>query len=158
MRLWTLHPKYLDAKGLSAVWREALLAQKVLQGKTRGYKNHPQLIRFQKRRNAIPAIGRYLLEIHKEGARRGYAFDRRKIVSTRSVQPIPTARGQLIFERDHLLAKLAIRDRKKYRELRREKRLVPHPMFIIIPGGIEGWEKNTSRTVKNGGGEHPIRK
>lgn len=33
MRLWTLHPKYLDTKGLVALWREALLAQKVLQGK-----------------------------------------------------------------------------------------------------------------------------
>jgi hypothetical protein len=36
MRLWTLHPKYLDARGLVALWREALLAQKVLRGATRG--------------------------------------------------------------------------------------------------------------------------
>jgi hypothetical protein len=28
---------------LVAVWREGLLAQAVLQGKTNGYKNHPQL-------------------------------------------------------------------------------------------------------------------
>ncbi len=47
MRLWSLHPKYLDRQGLLAVWREGLLAQKVLQGKTKGYKNHPQLKRFQ---------------------------------------------------------------------------------------------------------------
>jgi hypothetical protein len=32
MRLWSLHPRYLDAKGLQAVWREGLLAKKVLQG------------------------------------------------------------------------------------------------------------------------------
>jgi len=25
MRLWTLHPKYLDARGLVALWREGLL-------------------------------------------------------------------------------------------------------------------------------------
>ena len=41
MKLWSIHPKYLDAKGLVALWREALLAQKVLDGKTEGYKNHP---------------------------------------------------------------------------------------------------------------------
>ncbi|HKX52383.1 MAG TPA: pyrimidine dimer DNA glycosylase/endonuclease V [Nitrosospira sp.] len=37
MRLWTLHPRYLDTKGLVAAWREALLAQKVLSGLTSGY-------------------------------------------------------------------------------------------------------------------------
>jgi len=31
MRLWTIHPKYLDRQGLLALWREALLAQKVLR-------------------------------------------------------------------------------------------------------------------------------
>lgn len=43
MRLWSLHPQYLDAKGLVALWREGLLAQAVLAGQTRGYKRHPQL-------------------------------------------------------------------------------------------------------------------
>jgi hypothetical protein len=33
MRLWSLHPEYLDANGLVALWREALLAQAFLQGK-----------------------------------------------------------------------------------------------------------------------------
>lgn len=32
MRLWSLHPSYLDAVGLVALWREGLLARKVLQG------------------------------------------------------------------------------------------------------------------------------
>ncbi|WP_368086417.1 pyrimidine dimer DNA glycosylase/endonuclease V [Nitrosomonas sp. Nm34] len=26
MRLWSIHPKYLDAKGLLALWREGLQA------------------------------------------------------------------------------------------------------------------------------------
>jgi hypothetical protein len=46
MRLWSVHPRYLDRQGLTAAWREALLAQKVLTGTTRGYRNHPQLVRF----------------------------------------------------------------------------------------------------------------
>ena len=37
IRIWTLHPKYLDAKGLVAVWREALLAKHVLENKAKGY-------------------------------------------------------------------------------------------------------------------------
>ena len=48
MRLWSLHPKYLDIKGLVACWREGLLARKVLLDQTKGYKNHPQLIRFNR--------------------------------------------------------------------------------------------------------------
>jgi hypothetical protein len=36
MRLWSLHLKYLDAKGLVAVW--GLLAKKVSKEKTKGYK------------------------------------------------------------------------------------------------------------------------
>ncbi|MFZ2406304.1 MAG: pyrimidine dimer DNA glycosylase/endonuclease V [Methylobacter sp.] len=33
--------------GLLALWREALLAQKVLRGESRGYRHHPQLARFR---------------------------------------------------------------------------------------------------------------
>jgi hypothetical protein len=43
MRLWSVHPKYLDARGLVALWREGLLAQAVLRGRTSGYVRHPQL-------------------------------------------------------------------------------------------------------------------
>ena len=32
MRLWSLSPRYLDVKGLVAVWREGLLADAVLLG------------------------------------------------------------------------------------------------------------------------------
>ena len=38
MRLWSLHPRYFDSKGLTAAWREALLARAVLTGQTRGYR------------------------------------------------------------------------------------------------------------------------
>src|SRR5579862_5032823 len=79
MRLWTLHPKYLDAKGLVALWREALLAQKVLRGKTKGYRHHPQLARFKAHENPVVALAAYLREVHKEAKRRGYAFDGSKI-------------------------------------------------------------------------------
>ncbi|WP_396134581.1 pyrimidine dimer DNA glycosylase/endonuclease V [Cellulomonas sp. ATA003] len=47
MRIWSVHPRYLDRQGLTAGWREGLLAQKVLTGTTKGYRNHPQLRRFR---------------------------------------------------------------------------------------------------------------
>lgn len=144
MRLWTLHPKYLDREGLAAVWREGLLAQKVLSGNTRGYKYHPQLIRFRKQRQPLAAIGAYLQAIHDEAASRGYAFDRRKIRRARSVKRIPVQRGQLKFERGHLLAKLKSRDREKYRELRKARRPVPHPLFLLTGGGTEDWERGST--------------
>jgi hypothetical protein len=63
MRLWSLHPKYLDAKGLVALWREALLAQAVLRGNTRGYQNHPQLLRFRQQSSPLSAIASYLVSV-----------------------------------------------------------------------------------------------
>ena len=60
MRIWSLHPQYLDARGLVALWREALLAQSVLRGATRGYRQHPQLVRFRRRPSPTGAIAEYL--------------------------------------------------------------------------------------------------
>jgi hypothetical protein len=142
MRLWTLRPKYLDQKGLTAVWREGLLAQKVLRGKTRGYRNHPQLDRFRECGKPVAAIGMYLRAVREEAARRGYLFDRTKIQSARCDLRIPAARGQMEFEWSHLLAKVKARDRAKYRELRMVLRPDPHPLFRIIRGRREGWEKS----------------
>jgi hypothetical protein len=142
MRLWSLHPKYLDRKGLTAVWREGLLAQKVLAGETRGYRNHPQLTRFRECRRPVSAIGLYLRAVYDEAARRGYAFDARKINSSRCVMRLPVKRGQIKFEWRHLLAKLRRRDRKKYLEIRAVSHPKPHPLFRITAGGVEDWERN----------------
>jgi len=54
MRLWSLHPKYLDAQGLVALWHEALLAKAVLRNETKGYRNHLQLERF--RASSMPLL------------------------------------------------------------------------------------------------------
>jgi hypothetical protein len=148
MRLWSLHPKYLDQKGLTAVWREGLLAQKVLLGETRGYRNHPQLTRFRKCGKPVSAIGLYLKAVYDEAARRGYAFDARKIRSPRSVLRIPVNRGQIEFEWRHLTAKLRRRDRKKYLEIRSVSRPVPHPLFRITAGGVEDWERDPDAVSK----------
>lgn len=76
-----MHPQHLDRIGLVACWREALLAQAVLAGNTRGYQRHPQLTRFRATPEPLAAIGAYLEGIVDEADARGYHFDREKVLS-----------------------------------------------------------------------------
>lgn len=140
MRLWSLHPSYLDARGLTALWREGLLAQKVLRGLTRGYRHHPQLARFRARPKPVAAIASYLEAVLEEAVRRGYRFDARKIGAGRMRGTMPVTRGQLAFERGHLLRKLKVRSPRDY-AARRKLALRPHPLFHAVPGGVAAWER-----------------
>src|SRR6186713_593859 len=110
MRLWTLHPKYLDAKGLVALWREGLLARAVLRGETKGYRNHPQLDRFRHRADPVAAIDAYLHAVVDEADARGYRFDRGKLGPAARPRPQLVGAGQLAYEWRHLMAKLCARD------------------------------------------------
>ena len=141
MRLWTLHPQYLDAKGLVALWREALLAQKVLQGGTRGYRHHPQLRRFLATPRPAAALARYLAAVHEESVRRGYHFDAAKIAPERFRGFIAETEGQLLYEWAHLRRKVAQRDPVRFRHSRGVVRPEPHPLFRIVPGAVREWEK-----------------
>jgi hypothetical protein len=140
VRLWSLHPRYLDPRGLVALWREALLAQAVLRGETRGYRRHPQLERFRSHAFPRSAINAYLEQIHAEADRRGYMFDLSKIGPVRSVQPIPVTGGQIAFEWRHLMQKLARRSRPLHRHWAGTTRVKCHPSFRRIRGTIEPWE------------------
>lgn len=139
MRLWTLHPRYLDGPGLVALWREALLAQAVLRGRTRGYSFHPQLQRFRACASPRAAINAYLFEVHQEAARRGYAFDRSKIRRC-DCEAIPVTRGQLDYEWERLLAKLRLRNPAFYRA-NMQVRPQAHPLFRVTRGPIAPWER-----------------
>jgi hypothetical protein len=141
VRLWSIHPKYLDRAGLAALWRESLLAQKVLNGKTRGYKNHPQLRRFRSHSQPRKAIGRYLREVWKESKMRGYNFNQAMIEASGPTGKIPVNLGQLRYEFDLLRAKLRKRSRVKYHTLPSAANAQPHPLFRIVEGEIEEWEK-----------------
>ncbi len=141
MRLWSLHPKYLDSKGLVALWREALLAQKVLQGKTSGYRHHPQLHRFKHSNNPNRLIGAYLLSIYTESLNRGYRFDKSKIITFSKNQKINVTRSQLYYEFDFLCTKLKKRSPTQYKKIHSLKKIDTNPLFTVIPGPIEEWEK-----------------
>ena len=143
MRLWSLHPKYLDRQGLVALWREALLAQAALRGETRGYRSHPQLDRFRGQPCPQEAIGAYLAAVLAEADRRGYSFDAGKIASRGEHPPFAVTAGQLQYEWAHLMGKLAVRDPQLHRSWREAGIVTPdcHPLFRACPGGIELWER-----------------
>lgn len=141
MRLWTVHPSYLDSKGLVAAWREALLAQKVLGGGTRGYTRHPQLTRFRAQPDPVTAVAAFLSGLADEAERRGYHFDATKIARGRLAGQMTETRGQLLHEWKHLRAKLRARSPEVYRRVRSLKVPKPHPLFRIIPGGVREWER-----------------
>ena len=140
MRLWTLHPIYLDAQGLVALWREALLAREVLRGRTRGYRQHPQLIRFQRCASPCTAINRYLALVYAEACARGYAFDGAKLGRTGSAQRIRVTDGQLAYEWQWLLGKLRLRSPAVHRRHAGVSRPVAHSIFRITAGPIAEWE------------------
>jgi len=140
MRLWTLHPSYLDPVGLVALWRESLLAQAVLAGATRGYRHHPQLERFRAARDPIAAIGAYLEGVHAEATARGYAFDATRIAARGARASLSANLGQIRFERRHLERKLEARHPDSLPRLRRGP-LRPHPLFRVRPGGLASWER-----------------
>ena len=142
MRLWSLHPAQLDRQGLLAVWREGLLARKVLLGETRGYRNHPQLQRFREHATPRSAIAAYLHAVADEADRRGYRFDRTRIgTSERAAAPIPVTTGQLRFEARRLRAKLAKRAPESLARSTVAPLPPPHPLFRIRPGPVAGWER-----------------
>lgn len=141
MRLWSLHPQHLDRQGLTACWREALLAQAVLAGATRGYTRHPQLERFRDAPDPLALVGAYLVGVAEEAARRGYRFDRERIrIPAAPAGQLTVTEGQLALEWRHLLGKLATRSPD---DAARQRDTAPraHPLFRVVPGPVAPWER-----------------
>lgn len=141
MRLWSIHPSYLDRQGLTACWREALLAQAVLAGRTKGYTHHPQLERFRDCPDPLAAVGAFLLGVQEEATLRGYRFDASRIDRPVATVQIEVNAGQVAYEREHLLAKLRVRSPECVGALEKENPPRVHPMFLVVSGGVASWER-----------------
>jgi len=141
MRLWTIHPKYLDPKGLVALWREALLARAVLRGETSGYRHHPQLHRFRAHSTPRTAINAYLAAVLEESLSRGYSFDARKVGPVRGRVEIQATTGQVAHEWRHLLRKLELRSPEFFARARVVTKPQPHPLFRVTAGAVAAWER-----------------
>ncbi|BCA56196.1 hypothetical protein W02_33360 [Nitrospira sp. KM1] len=146
MRLWSLHPKYLDPQGLVALWREALLAQAVLRGETKGYRHHPQLERFTSHDSPRRAINAYLDAIYVEALSRGYNFDRSKVGPIQVVGYIPVSHGQIRYEWQHLLKKLSTRNPPLLSKWCGITDPAHHPLFRLRPGSVASWERASRGT------------
>lgn len=140
MRIWSLHPKHLDSKGLVALWRETLLAKHVLEGKTAGYTNHPQLDRFKQSQYPLDHVNQYLFYVYEEANRRGYNFNEHKFEKDFDPGYLTVTSGQMNYETTHLSKKLEVRNPKMFLELMNFTEIEPHPLFKVIEGNIEGWE------------------
>jgi len=140
MRIWSVHPCYLDAKGLVALWRETLLAQHVLAERTKGYRQHPQLQRFRAADDPQAAINAYLLAVYDEAELRGYRFDKAKIAVPHVHTSLAVSTGQVAYEWQHLLAKLQLRAPELYERYRHVKTPELHPLFVLVEGPIADWE------------------
>ena len=142
MRLWSISPKYLDRQGLLAVWREGLLAKHVLEGKTKGYKNHPQLLRLKESKDTLSQINNYLLNIYQKAETRGYKFSLEKLDGLKKIaKHITVSTCQVAYEFEHLLNKLKIRDTERYKKYKNTKDIEVHNLFEVVAGKIEKWEK-----------------
>ena len=141
MRLWTLHPRYLDAQGLVALWREGLLARAVLDGRTRGYRGHPQLQRFRACSAPVAAIDAYLAGVVAEATARGYRFDAAKLGPHDPAMALEATTGQLAHEWAHLRAKLQVRSPEVLARWNGIAVPEPHPLFRVVPGGVAEWER-----------------
>jgi len=157
MRLWSLHPRHLDRQGLTGCWRESLLAQAVLAGRTRGYRSHPQLERFRAHAEPLVAIGEYLEVLAEEASARGYRFDRSRIdrrparaaddgsagavVPDDDVPRIPVTSGQLDLEWRHLLRKIEARSPEHWKRATALEGPTAHPVFEVVTGPVESWER-----------------
>jgi hypothetical protein len=148
VRLWSLHPCYLDAKGLVALWRESLLACAVLKKETQGYRHHPQLERFWACEKPIVAITQYLWGIYEEATQRGYNFDAAKLGRKEPCAKIGITCGQLGYEWKHLCMKLKQRNQSQYQRNREVVKLRPHPLFKVRAGGIALWERVNNNTAR----------
>lgn len=145
MRLWTLHPRYLDPIALVSVWRKALLARQVLRGKTTAYRNHPQLERFKAHPSPVSAINAYLRAVYDEAQSRGYSFDATKLGQVRNKTKIRASDKQLAYEWKHLRKKLVERCPER---ARRNGKLVAHPLFRVVSGPVEEWEVGARKRTR----------
>lgn len=142
MRIWSLHPQLLDRAGLVACWRETLLAQAVLAGRTKGYRNHPQLDRFRASPDARGAVVAYLRGLAEEADARGYRFDRTRIDDIAPYEGrLEVSDGQLQVEYAHLLAKVEQRAGEHAQWLR-EQEMRAHPLFRVVAGPRAEWERS----------------
>jgi hypothetical protein len=90
----------------------------------------------------MEAVGYYLKELYFESQIRGYNYNYSKILYPDAVvEPIFLSQGQIDYEFMILQERLKVRTPKKYEENLGVSDPLSHPLFKIVPGLPEKWEK-----------------
>ena len=134
MNLWSFHPKYLDEKGLRAVWQDALFAQNVLSGRIKDHrKYYPQLMKFNNYFEPLAAIGAYLGFIYDDGVERGIIFQEHKIMHRSKRENIfQVDRERLEDEFEQYKRKMQTVSMLQTAKLRQVSKVEPHPIFEVV--------------------------
>lgn len=141
MLVWSIHPSYLEVKNFVALWSESLLAQNVLLGNTKGWVNHPQLIRFRKHEFPLQAIANYLHDVCDEAENRGYNFKLEKIqLPWQKIDKLQITMAGIEHEWQYFLKKMKLRNLKYFNKWKNNIEIKTHPAFKIIEGKIKDWE------------------
>jgi hypothetical protein len=72
--------------------------------------------------------------VWQEANSRNYKFDESKFESIQQIENIDVFKGQVNFEKNHLLNKLEQRDKNKYDEIAEIIDIKIHPLFNLIDG------------------------
>lgn len=151
-RLWSLHPGYLDQKGLGACWKEAKGAQTSLMNPDAGGQQHSALIRFRAHHDPVGAIGAYMRSLWVEAAlRRNYRYNYKLIAQPNPPSEVyetnfamPVTKGQVQYEAEFLREKINKRDGLPRLYLPSPNTLEAirlHPLFYMVEGDVEDWER-----------------
>jgi hypothetical protein len=143
MRIWTVHPRYLDVKGFVALWRETLLGMETLKKHVKcqhyiPWYKHPQLAPFKAQSDPILYISNYLYLVLEESRRRNYNFDGSKLDAIPYCENLPlikASREVLVHEWLVCLGRYRVRSPKWFEEVKDISPLEvdPHPLYICEP-------------------------
>ncbi len=151
MKLWSLHPRHMDHTRLLALWRTALAARDIIEGRASDYRVDRSIYRFMGRLDSDRAINTYIYYIWLEAKGRGYRFAREEALKKELIDTeikIPVTSGQLLFEAWKLLTKISQTNPDWISRLAIEKCFEANPVFRVVEGLPDPREK-ISRTALN---------
>ncbi|OQB09054.1 MAG: hypothetical protein BWY21_00959 [Parcubacteria group bacterium ADurb.Bin216] len=152
MRLWSIHPVYLDDIGLSRCYYEGIGGLKTMLGMQR----HPQLNRFKQSKDPVNNLKYYLIHVYTESVFREKDYKHFELLEDlclKSYKPdyIPVSNKQLEFEIRWLVGKMSTErcynshqkiERLMYDYQNKNISSLTHHLFNVVDGEIEDWERS----------------
>ena len=139
-RIWSLHPKYLDGIEIFFLWRNCIMAKKILDGTEKVNRKFPHLARFESSSNPIGAINIYLSEVYKIASTHGKNFKLDKFDDSFKDISLNVTKGQMEYEVELFKKKLRNRSSDTNALIFKIKIIEPNPLFKVVEGNKEAWD------------------